>query len=236
MERKSSPSNYYSTNFYNLKKLDSEGGLLFAREFGVGSGDNELDDAYKLAVSLSGEIFIADADNCRIVKLSSSGDFLKTWGTRGSGPGEFDLPRDIAVSDDGFCYVADCLNWRIQKFDLEGNFITEYDIRDYFEGEIDYFYYYGISMVDVDPAGNIYTSVGNTTVRNIVKLDSEGRFIGYVGTLHSEVCTCSYSRITDESCPIRPIAVAFGKTGEIYMGCKPYYYAGKIKVFEPVYN
>jgi len=69
----------------------------------------------------SGEFFVTDGyGNSRVVKFSSTGEFLLEWGTRGVAPGEFHTPHDIVLGGDGLLYVADRENDRMQVFDQEG--------------------------------------------------------------------------------------------------------------------
>ena len=59
----------------------------------------------------------------RIVKFSSEGAFIKTWGKKGAGPGELNDPHSIAFDSAGRLFVADRENQRIQIFDQDGGFI-----------------------------------------------------------------------------------------------------------------
>ena len=61
-----------------------------------------------------------------IVKFSSDGKFIKTWGKKGSGPGEFDTPHALAFDSKGRLFVGDRNNNRIQIFDQDGNYIEEW--------------------------------------------------------------------------------------------------------------
>jgi DNA-binding beta-propeller fold protein YncE len=83
-----------------------------------------------VAVAPDGTIFVADGhgapSNARIVKLSSDGKVLKTWGKMGTGPGEFNEPHGIALDSQGRVFVADRVNARIQIFDQDGKFLAEW--------------------------------------------------------------------------------------------------------------
>jgi DNA-binding beta-propeller fold protein YncE len=63
------------------------------------------------------EVYIADTQNHRILKLSAGGTLLASWGGpgAGSGPDEFNYPREVAVDDYGNIYVADAGNNRVQR-------------------------------------------------------------------------------------------------------------------------
>ena len=72
----------------------------------------------------SGNVYVADTDNNRIQKFSSSGVFLAKWGSSGSGDGQFNNPWGIAVDSSGNVYVADTGNNRIQKFSSSGGLFS----------------------------------------------------------------------------------------------------------------
>lgn len=75
------------------------------------------------AVDATGNVFIADTENNRVVKYAADGSLVKRWGSAGTGTGFFDRPEGIAVGPDGSVYVADTGNNRIQQFDSNGTFV-----------------------------------------------------------------------------------------------------------------
>ena len=79
----------------------------------------------------TGEIYVADYFNNRVVKFDSSGNVMTQWGTAGSGDGQFQNPQDVAIDSLGNLYVVDTNNHRIQKFDNDGQFIMEWGLREY---------------------------------------------------------------------------------------------------------
>ncbi|MGB8085533.1 MAG: 6-bladed beta-propeller [Nitrososphaeraceae archaeon] len=74
----------------------------------------------------TGEIYVADYFNNRVVKFDPSGNVMTQWGAAGSGNGEFQNPQDVAIDSLGNLYVIDTNNHRIQKFDNDGQFIMEW--------------------------------------------------------------------------------------------------------------
>ena len=95
------------------------------RESGVDA--THFDLPTDVAVLPDGSFYVSDGyGNTRVVKYSSTGEFLFQWGTKGSGPGEFDLPHGIALDSEGRVYVADRSNSRIQIFDAQGRYVTEW--------------------------------------------------------------------------------------------------------------
>ena len=59
-----------------------------------------------------------------LVKFSSDGTFIKTWGQTGYGPGEFRTLHAIAIDSRGRVFVGDRSNNRVQIFDQDGNFLS----------------------------------------------------------------------------------------------------------------
>ena len=111
----------------------------------------------------SGNVYVADYGNHRIVKLGPGGAFLAAWGRPdlrpGTGNGEFNLPYDVEVAPDGTVWVTDTANHRVQWFTQDGEFLgriganggdgTEGHGPGEFEGP------YGVTS---DCRGNIYVT------------------------------------------------------------------------------
>ncbi|UXR64465.1 NHL repeat-containing protein [Bdellovibrio bacteriovorus] len=84
-----------------------------------------LGSPWGIAVDASGNIYISDIDNHQIVKLSPTGELLKSFGHQGAALGEFNVPTGLAIDTKGNLYVADMGNHRVQKFSPEGLPLTE---------------------------------------------------------------------------------------------------------------
>ncbi|MFK7801184.1 MAG: flippase activity-associated protein Agl23 [Anaerolineae bacterium] len=91
------------------------------------AGQGILNRPRNIAVSDSGNIYVADSGNHRIQVLDPAGSPLFAFGQNGLGEGEFNEPWGIAI-DDEFVYVTDTWNNRIQKFTLEGQFVLMFGI------------------------------------------------------------------------------------------------------------
>ncbi len=76
-----------------------------------------------VAIDLSGDVWVADTSNNRIVEFSSTGSYMKQFGTGGTGAGQFKEPKGIAITKEGYIWVADTLNDRMQKFNSNGEYI-----------------------------------------------------------------------------------------------------------------
>lgn len=80
-----------------------------------------------VAVADDGSFYVSDGyGNSRVVKFSSNGTYLFSWGSMGNKPGEFNLPHAIDLDAEGNVYVADRENSRIQEFDKNGKFIRQW--------------------------------------------------------------------------------------------------------------
>ena len=77
-------------------------------------------------IAPDGSIFVTDghgAGNARVMKFTSDGELIKTFGTKGFANGEFNGAHALAMDSEGRLYVGDRSNNRIQIFDQDGNFI-----------------------------------------------------------------------------------------------------------------
>lgn len=95
-----------------------------------GTGEYEFNAPSDVVVADNGDIFIADGHsqntNNRVMKYSSDGTFIKSWGKTGYGPGEFKSLHALDIDSRGRLFVADRGNNRLQIFDQEGNFISQW--------------------------------------------------------------------------------------------------------------
>jgi DNA-binding beta-propeller fold protein YncE len=125
---------------------------------------------YGLAVDTSGTIYVGDAGDNTIKKLSPAGKVLATWGKTGSAPGELSWPEGVAVDAQGNVYVADFNNSRIQKFSSTGTLLAIFGNTGSSTERLK-----NPVGIDVDPQGDLYV----TDLRNhrIVKFSSEGKFL-----------------------------------------------------------
>ena len=99
-----------------IQKFSPSGTFLMKWGGAAGFGDGQLNHPTGVAVDNSGNVFVTDADNTRVQKLGSGGEFLTKWGSSGSGNGQFNGVADVAVDSSGNIYVTDSGNYRIQKF------------------------------------------------------------------------------------------------------------------------
>jgi len=137
-------------------------GKEIARWGATGPAPGQFVEPSGLAIDGQDNLYVADAGNDRIQKLSINGGRpLAQFGTRGTGPGEFINPTAVAVDMQGFVYVADTGNHRIQKFGPDGKFVQQWGALDTMNRPTDgvgagqFSSPYGIA---VDAKGNLYVA------------------------------------------------------------------------------
>ena len=113
---------------HQIFKFSHEGNLLM--KLGVakvpGNDSIHFNLPTDIAVADDGSFYVSDGyGNSRVVKFSSTGKYIKAWGTYGNKPGEFMIPHGIAINQKNTLYVADRQNNRVQLFDTSGNFLKE---------------------------------------------------------------------------------------------------------------
>jgi sugar lactone lactonase YvrE len=74
-----------------------------------------------IVLDSTGNMYILDAGNSRIQKLSPEGNFISSIGRKGQGPGEFNYPRSVEIDAKYNLYVFDAGNRRIQIFTSDGD-------------------------------------------------------------------------------------------------------------------
>jgi len=93
---------------YRVQVFDLEG--KFLQQW------TDIGSPWGLAISPTGDLWMADGHNNRILKLSLEGAVLGSLGTTGRMPGQFRFAHMITVDAQERVYVSEILNWRIQRF------------------------------------------------------------------------------------------------------------------------
>ncbi len=73
-------------------------------------------------IDATGNIWVTDTGNDRIVIYSPTGEFVRAFGKVGSGDGEFDEPVGLARDSAGLVYVADMYNSRVVVLNSDGSY------------------------------------------------------------------------------------------------------------------
>ncbi|HUB74973.1 MAG TPA: hypothetical protein VL979_13195 [Solirubrobacteraceae bacterium] len=95
----------------------------------AGAGPGQFDQPGALAVAPSGDVYVADTGNDRVLELSAGGAQLAEWGVKGTADGHFRSPDGIAVDAAGRVYVLDSENDRVQAFEGDGRFLYKWGQR-----------------------------------------------------------------------------------------------------------
>ena len=113
-------------NLHVLWKFAPDGKVLATYgEKGVGGDDgSHFRSPDDLVFASNGDIYVADAGNGRVVRLSAEGEFVSQWGRKGKETGEFAAAHGIAIDARDRIYVADRGNDRVQVFSKEGDFLA----------------------------------------------------------------------------------------------------------------
>jgi len=116
-------------------------------------------------------IFIADTDNNRIVKLDKEGNFLFEY-TDG---GRLSAPEGVFAGKGGDIYVSDTLNERIVHLDEKDNLIEEFikPVSDMLDESMNF----QTGRIAINPQGYIYIIKG----QQFMTIDAQNEFKGYVG-------------------------------------------------------
>ena len=101
-----------------------EGTFLLGAKGNILIGLQHLLHTSCLVFSSKGEIYVADAGNGRVVRLSPEGKYLSEWGRKGKGESEFAAAHAIAIDGRDRIYVADRGNNRVQVFSPAGKFLA----------------------------------------------------------------------------------------------------------------
>jgi tripartite motif-containing protein 71 len=137
-----------------------------------------------VALDGNGNLYLAEFDDSRIYKYSTSGNLLAQWGERGSGPGQLEGPDKLAFDAHGNLYVTEVGNKstdgnsRIQKFSPTGMPLAQWGTFGSAPGQFN-----TPVGIAVDQQGDIY--VAEEGGYRIQKLSSRGQPLTQWGTLGS---------------------------------------------------
>jgi DNA-binding beta-propeller fold protein YncE len=171
----------------------------------------------------SGDVYVADTGNHRLVKLDADGNFVSTWGwgvsdgsnayqvctsscqagIPGSGVGQFVSPRYVAVDNSGDVFVSgvdtaiNSGNATITKFDSSGNLVTGWGTSGQLRTGAT-FRGSDFRGLTIDSSGYLYTAIGN----EIFKLDSTTGNV--VGTIPTGESPNSSQAISAETLAVEP--------------------------------
>jgi streptogramin lyase len=110
---------------HRVQKLGPDG--TFIAEWAPG-----LYGPRKIAIGADDSIYVVDSGRNRIVKFSTAGQVLASWGNDGTRDGQFKGLSSVAVdSANNRVYIADPMNGRIQVFDADGKFLAKWSVPEW---------------------------------------------------------------------------------------------------------
>ena len=138
-----------------------------------GNGDGQF--CNPSGISIKGEmLYVADTENHRVQKLTSSGRFLRKFGKEGSGQGQFIRPLAVIIDSNKKLIVSDCDNRRIQIFNENGGWLLTIDVKG--SGNHSFQSPWGLAL---EPQGNIHVAAcGTNTIKVFTK---EGIYVRMYG-------------------------------------------------------
>ena len=169
-----------------IQKFDKNGN--FIAKWGAnggdgtnGTGNGEFDFPESIVIDSSDNVYVGEANNYRVQKFDSDGNFIAKWGANGgngssgSGDGEFASIRGLAIASDGNLLVVDNGNYRVQKINsTTGTFMSKFGSAGTGDGQFD-----TPAGITVDVDGNIY--VADMYNYRVQKFDSTGTFVAKWG-------------------------------------------------------
>lgn len=196
-----SAGNYYFTDSGNarIRKVDVSGTITTVAGGGMSLGDGglatsaALGNPVGLAIDAAGNLYVAEVDNNRVRKISTSGIISTIAGTGKAGfngdgiagtSAQLNSPHGVGVDAAGNVYIADTSNYRIRKVNTAGTITTVAG-----NGDI-IFTMDGVAAItaalaapwDVKPDGNGNFFISEWLGYRIRKVDASGTISTYAGT------------------------------------------------------
>jgi sugar lactone lactonase YvrE len=100
------------------------------------SGSSDLFGPRAIGVDPSGNVWLSDTGNHRLVKYDADGKFIAAYGKRGKGKAEFVEPFGLAFDAQGDVYVADRLNYRVEVLNGNGQYLREFKVAGWEDTQI----------------------------------------------------------------------------------------------------
>jgi sugar lactone lactonase YvrE len=169
----------------------------------AGAGSGELEGPEGVFVDATGNIWVADTQNSRVVEYKENGTFSKNVGSLGKGNGQLEGPEAVTVNATSKeIWVSDTFNSRIEVFKETGTFSKTVGAKGEGNGQFN------------EPAGLAFDSKGNLWVADfannrVEEFSSTGTFTKAVGTVAGGVGPAEFTR---------PFAIATDASGNVWVG------------------
>jgi DNA-binding beta-propeller fold protein YncE len=116
----------YGGELDRISKWTKEGKLVATWQ-GHGEGPRQFRRPCGLAISIEGDLLVADVGNGRIQRLDrKTGAYKGVVGTRGRGDGQFNYPFGVSVDAAGNIYTVEYGGHRVQKFSVTGKWLASF--------------------------------------------------------------------------------------------------------------
>ena len=129
-----------------------------------------------VAVDANDNIWATDVSNHCIKQFTSSGTYVKQFGSFGTGNGQFKGPSGIAIDGSGNLYITDINNHRIQKFTSAGVYLSQFGSNGTGNGQ-----FVVPNSIAIDTFGNLIIIDYN----RIQKFTSAGVYLSNIGSYGS---------------------------------------------------
>jgi RHS repeat-associated protein len=140
-----------------------------------GSGNGQFNGPGGIEVNQStGNVYVADTYNARIEELSSSGAFIRAFGTEGSGKLAF--PASLTIDSGGNVWVPDRTADKIFEYSSTGTFIASYGKEGSGTGEAQFKKPLAVAF----SGENLY--VADSANHRVEELTNKGAFVRVFGT------------------------------------------------------
>jgi len=122
-------------NNHRIQKFTSTGEFITKWTYENSGGVESYRDHHQIAIDSTGNLYLPDKGDSKVLKFDSNGNFITKWGSGGKGNSQFKTPHGAAIDSKDNVYVTDMDNFRIQKFDGNGKFIAMWGSEGSGEGQ-----------------------------------------------------------------------------------------------------
>ncbi len=200
-----SDGSIYVADTWNHRIQVYDAGGRYLRSWGMyGSTDDMAAGALlygprDIELDASGNVYVTDTGNKRVIKYSAQGEVLGVVGGAGSEPGQFQEPVGLAIDGEGNLYVADTWNQRIQVFDADLKYLREWPVYAWESASV-----VNKPYLAVDSRGHVLAS--DPEGFRLFEFDSEGALVACWGQYGSDLQSMNL-----------PSGLAFGPDGRLYV-------------------
>ena len=115
-------------------------------------GDKQFNYPFDVSLDSDGCVYVTEWYSHCITKLTTTGEVITRFGSRGSAPGQLLCPSTLTINNN-LVYVSEFGNDRVSVFDTKGTFLHCFGKRGSGEGEFD-----TPRGITTDTFGNLYVS------------------------------------------------------------------------------